>query len=98
MVDELLSDEEREEALREWWQDNWKWIIGGVVLGVAVLIGWHYWGTYRDQRAEQASSLYHDVLTAVTAGDATKAQDSLNKLTADFDSAAYTQQGRLLVA
>jgi len=98
MVDELLSDEEREEALREWWSDNWRWIIGGVVLGVALLVGWHYWQNYREQRAEQASTLYGEVQAAVAANDVTKAQVSLDKLTADFDTSPYAQQGRLMLA
>jgi predicted negative regulator of RcsB-dependent stress response len=98
MVDELLSDDERAEALREWWRDNWAWILGGVLLGVALLIGWHYWGVYRDQRAEQASTLFHDVETAAQAQDLTKTQAALDKLIADYASTPYAQQGRLLVA
>jgi predicted negative regulator of RcsB-dependent stress response len=98
MVDELLSDDERAEALREWWRDNWAWILGGVLLGVVLLIGWHYWGVYRDQRAEQAGTLFHDVETAAQAQDLTKAQTALDKLTADYASTPYAQQGRMLVA
>jgi predicted negative regulator of RcsB-dependent stress response len=98
MVDELLSDEERAEALRDWWRDNWAWILGGVVLGVVLLIGWHYWGVYREQRAESAGALFHDVETAAQSQDLTKAQAALDKLTGDYASTAYTQQGRLLVA
>ena len=52
MVDDYLSDREQEEALRSWWRDNWRWIIGGVVLGLALLGGWRYWQVYRDQRAD----------------------------------------------
>lgn len=98
MVDELLSDAEREEALREWWRDNWLWIIGGVVLGIAVLVGWHYRGLYHRENAEEASALYADVGAAVTAQDLAKAQAALDKLTAEFDSTVYAQQARLLVA
>ncbi|MFL6547104.1 MAG: YfgM family protein [Povalibacter sp.] len=98
MVDELLSDEEREEALREWWGDNWRWILAGVVLGVLLLVGWHYWGAYREQRAEQASTMFHDVETAAQAQDLAKAQAALDKLTGEYSSSAYAQQGRLLLA
>lgn len=98
MVDELLSDDEREEALREWWRDNWPWIIGGVVLGIALLIGWNQWGNYRERRASQASALFQEVEAAASANDAVKAQDALKRLTGDADSSAYAQQARLLVA
>jgi predicted negative regulator of RcsB-dependent stress response len=98
MVDELLSDEERAEALRDWWRENWAWILGGVVLGVILLIGWHYWGVHREQQAEQAGALFHDVETAAQAQDLTKAQAALDKLDDDFKSTAYAQQARMLVA
>ena len=45
MVDDYLSDREQEEALRNWWRENWRWILGGVVLGLGLLAGWQYWQT-----------------------------------------------------
>ena len=98
MVDELLSDEERAEALRDWWRDNWAWIIGGVVLGIAVLFGWRYWSVHTDTRAEQAGVLFQDLETAARSQDVAKVQETLDKLTADYASTPYTQQGRLLLA
>ncbi|HEY5810137.1 MAG TPA: tetratricopeptide repeat protein, partial [Povalibacter sp.] len=41
---------------------------------------------------------FQELQTAATANDIVKAQDALNRLTADADSSAYAQQGRLLVA
>lgn len=98
MVDELLSDNEREEALREWWRDNWAWILGGIVLGIALLVGWNYWGTYREKQAEAAARLYGDVETALLSGDSAKAEEALKGLTSQFDSSPYAAQGRLAVA
>jgi predicted negative regulator of RcsB-dependent stress response len=98
MVDELLSDNEREEALREWWRDNWAWILGGIVLGVALLFGWSYWGTYQRTQAESAGRLYGDVEAALTARDPSKAEEALKALTDQFGSTAYAAQGRLAVA
>jgi predicted negative regulator of RcsB-dependent stress response len=97
-MDELLSDNEREEALRQWWRDNWAWIVGGVVLGVGLLVGWNYWGSHRQRQAESAGQLYSDIEAAVAAGDAAKAQEKLTVLIGDFDSSEYAHQGRLLVA
>jgi len=98
MVDELLSDNEREEALREFWRDNWRWILGGIVLGVALLVGWRYWETSKVQRAEQASHLYMEALAALNKEDRAKAEDSLKKLETAFGSSAYTLQAQLLLA
>ena len=39
MVEDYLTDRDQEEALRNWWRENWRWILGGVVLGLALLGG-----------------------------------------------------------
>jgi predicted negative regulator of RcsB-dependent stress response len=98
MADDYLSDREQEEALREWWRDNWRWIIGGVVLGLALLGGWRYWQVYRDQRADAAAKLYVDVQGALQSRNVEKAAEVLKNLASDYGSSAYTQQGRLLLA
>lgn len=98
MAEEYLSDREQEEALRNWWRENWRWIFGGVALGLALLFGWKYFQTYREERAFSAAALYAQVEVAVNGNDADKAAQVLNSLTTDFDSSAYAQEARLLVA
>lgn len=98
MVDELLSDNEREEALREWWRDNWAWILGGIVLGIALLVGWNYWGSYRLKQAEAAARQYGDVETALLDRDSARAEEALKALTSQYDSSPYAAQARLAVA
>lgn len=98
MVDELLSDDEREEALRQWWRENWRWILAGIVVGVGMLFGWRHWQNYRVQRAEHAAQLYGEAQTALNGNDIGKAEAALRQLETDFDSTAYTQQAQLLVA
>ena len=57
MVEDYLSDREQEEALRNWWRENWRWIIGGVVLGFALLGAYKYWETYRDRQAAESAGI-----------------------------------------
>ena len=98
MVEDYLSDREQEEALRNWWSENWKWILGGIVLGLALLFGWFRWQDYRAERATSAARMYDDVKTAVDARDTTKATQALATLTKEHESSPYSQQGRLLLA
>ena len=35
MVEDYLTDRDQEEALRNWWRENWKRILAGVALGRA---------------------------------------------------------------
>jgi predicted negative regulator of RcsB-dependent stress response len=96
MADDYLSDREQEEALRNWWRENWRWIMGGIVLGVALLAGWRYLESYKTQQAAKASELYQQFQTA--GGDAEKAKTALDRLTSDYESSPYALQARLLQA
>lgn len=96
MVDDYLSDREQEEALKNWWRENWRWIFGGVVLGLALLAGWRYWQTHTTQRAERAAAAYAEYEAA--GSDAEKSQAAFDRLTNEFARSPYTLQARLLKA
>ncbi len=38
-----LSEEERVEALKKWWQANSRSVVTGLALGAAILAGWNAW-------------------------------------------------------
>lgn len=96
MVDDYLSDRELEESLRNWWRDNWRWLLGGIVLGLAIIAGWRYWQVYTTKRAEEAAELFAEYRAA--GDDATKTQAALERLAREFKRSPYTMQARLLQA
>lgn len=98
MVDDYLSDREQEEALRNFWRENWRWIIGGVALGLAVLGGLRYYETHRDRTAAEAGQLYDELQAALAKPDVEQATSVLGKLAAGHESSGYTQQARFQVA
>src|SRR5688572_30205638 len=98
MVEDYLTDRDQEEALRNWWRENWKWILAGVVLGLGMLAGYQYWGTYRDTKAVDAAQRYAEFQKALEGNDLERAGVILNELAGAHASSAYTQQGRLLLA
>jgi predicted negative regulator of RcsB-dependent stress response len=98
MVDDYLSDREQEEALLNWWRENWRWIIGGIALGLVLLVGYFQWQAYQDRRGVAASAQYEKVREAAEQGDLDRAQEALAALAKDYGSTPYAQQGRLLVA
>jgi predicted negative regulator of RcsB-dependent stress response len=98
MVEEYLTDRDQEEALRNWWRENWTWILGGVVLGVALLAGWQYMKTRDANNAEAAAKLYSDFRGSLDRNELDAANRSLATLAADYEKSPYTQQSRLLLA
>ncbi len=98
MVEDYLTDRDQEEALRNWWRENWKWILAGVALGLGLLAAYQYWQTYQSQRASAAAKVYSDFQKAVAGNDLEQAGRLLDDLAGDHAKSAYTQQGRLLLA
>ena len=68
-MDEYLSEREQVEKIRNWWSDNGSWVIAGIVLGVALLVGWNAWQNYVIRRAEDASALYTQLAGLVEKGE-----------------------------
>jgi predicted negative regulator of RcsB-dependent stress response len=88
-VDELLSEKEQIDRMRVWWSDYGFYVIGGVVLGAAILFGFNYYESAEIAAQEEASAMY-DTLTA-------------NIADADLEEAAhgnssYVAQSKLAMA
>lgn len=98
MVEDYLTDRDQEEALRTWWRENWSWILGGVVLGLALLGGWQYWKVHTANNAAAAAKLYEDFRAELGRNELDAANRSLGTLAADHKKSPYTQHSRLMLA
>lgn len=97
MADEYLTDDERAEELKLWWKENWAWVLSGVVLGIALLLGYQYYQRFVLQRAEAASAALNEYATlAVT--DKSKAETLFKDLTDKYQATPYSLQAQLLKA
>ena len=62
---EDLTDNEQEERLRRWWSENWLLIVGGIVLGLALLWGWQYWQRSTVKNAQREEAAYAAVIDSL---------------------------------
>jgi predicted negative regulator of RcsB-dependent stress response len=96
-VDEFLTEKEQIEQIRNWWRENGWYLIGGMALAAVGYLGWNQYQAYRDNRAEQASSLFVRLQQTVE-DDRAGADELLAQLIGEFPSSAYADQARLLMA
>jgi predicted negative regulator of RcsB-dependent stress response len=97
-VETYLTEEERLEALQRWWKENRQSLVLGVLLGVAIIIGWNMWqGNVRSQ-SEQASNLYLQMLKASKTKQTESAINLGQRVVATYPSTAYADYARLLLA
>ncbi|MCP1676358.1 putative negative regulator of RcsB-dependent stress response [Natronocella acetinitrilica] len=62
------TDDEQLEALSQWFRDNGKALIAGIVIAIGGVFGWQQWGAYQDRQMEAASSAYMHLLDARQSG------------------------------
>ncbi len=97
-MDEFQSEKEQVEELRKWWSENGRFVIAGLVLGVAILGGWRYWTDYRNERAEQGSERYSRLMGAIQQSDREAALGLGTELREQFDDTPYAILSGLAVA
>ena len=95
---DYATDEQKVEELKKWWNENGNYLIGGVVLGLAILFGWHWWKDYKETRARTASGLFSQLEQAVAAADEERARVLESQLTGDYGATPYAAAAELAMA
>ncbi|MCZ6808515.1 MAG: tetratricopeptide repeat protein [Proteobacteria bacterium] len=95
---ELLSEKEQIEAMRDWWRENGRFVIGGIVLGVGILVGWHQWKEYRLTARLEASARYETLANQVSGGMVDAAEANAKELYENYASTSYAALARLAMA
>ncbi|KAF1687916.1 hypothetical protein B1992_00280 [Pseudoxanthomonas broegbernensis] len=67
-IDDLLDEHEQGERVRSWLRNNALTLVGGVVLGIAVIYGWRWWGEHRLKQDHQVHAAYEQAIRQTEAG------------------------------
>lgn len=95
---EDLTDNEREEQLRQWWSENWIWILGGIALGLAALWGWQYWQRMKMEQAQHELSGYQSVIGNLSQEKFDQAAVEARALREAQPGSPYADQAYLVLA
>ena len=92
------TEEEQVEAIKKWWKENGKSVIGGVVLGFAIIGGWQGWQGYQRNQGEAASAHFDAMRQALRSGREDKAIEDGKRLIGEFGGSAYASFAALELA
>lgn len=93
-----LSEKEQLDELRAWWRDNRGWILGGIIIGIAILVGWQQWTSSRASSAMEASGIYESLVEQTAADNLEPAREIAATLFDDYGNTVYADQARLAMA
>jgi predicted negative regulator of RcsB-dependent stress response len=88
-MDIYASDDEKGEEIKQWWRDNGRLVIIGIVLGAAVIFSGRYWLNYQTTLTEQASLSYQQLATLLTEDKKADADEKIQQLFSEFSSTPY---------
>jgi len=89
------TDEERAEALQQWWQRWGRIVIIGVVLVVLTIVGTRLWMDHQASQAEAAAALYSRLQLQHGSGSVEAADELGQRLMEEFSGTPYASLGAL---
>ena len=93
-----LEEQEQIATLKEWWSKYGNLSTWVVIAGLAAYSGWNGWNYYQRNQAAQASVLFDELQTAVSAKDNAKVARVAGDIESKFGRSAYASLGALSAA
>jgi len=97
-VDDLLSEKEQIDQIRTWWSEYGGYVIGGLGLGIAILVGFNYYESSKLEAQLEGSSLYETLTGHVVAGQLEEAEAVADDLALNYADTTYAAQAKLALA
>jgi predicted negative regulator of RcsB-dependent stress response len=92
------TDEEQVEKIKQWWAENGRAVIAGIVLGVGGLLGWQGWVAYQTDRSEAASALFEGMLQSLDRGQSQEAAEYARLIRDTYSNTPYAIHASLALA
>ncbi|MEA3134931.1 MAG: hypothetical protein QOG17_2777 [Gammaproteobacteria bacterium] len=98
MAEDYLTDDEQLEHVKRVVAENWAWVLGGVILGAALIFGYRYYDAYRNDRAMRAAAQFGEMTSALERNDRNKSRQVADGLIKDYPTSPYADQAQLVIA
>ena len=80
-IDDLLDEHEQSEKVRTWLQANGAGLIGGVILGLALIGGWQWWQKQQESARIETGERYQAAIDNIQAKKLEQARPQVAALT-----------------
>ena len=97
-MDIHLTEEEQVEAIKKWWKDNAKSVIGGILIGLAVIYGGRTWFEQKNNHVELASATYQSMIQDMQQSNSANAAEKASLLLGQYSDTPYSTLAALTMA
>lgn len=92
------TEEQQVEALKNWWKENAKSVIGGVIIGVGVLLGGRTYLQQEHQHVENASANFEAMMMNLDQNKSQQAADLGAQILGQYVDTPYAAMASLALA
>ncbi len=97
-METYTTDQERVEVIKKWWRENGNAMMGGALLGLAVVFGYRWWDERGQNYRAQASQQYEALQNTLRAGKLADAEAQINALRTQYQDTPYAALATLIEA
>lgn len=94
----METDDEQVEKLKEWWKENGRAVMAGIIIGVGGLFGYRYWIDWQEENAEAASAHFVQMIEALESSDSPTVVEQAGTLISDYSGTEYATLARFALA
>jgi len=94
----METDDEQVEKLKEWWKENGRAVMAGIIIGVGGLFGYRYWIDWQEENAEAASAHFVQMIEALESSDSSTVTMQAATLISDYSGTEYATLARFALA
>ena len=95
---DYATEEQQVEAIKNWWKENAKSVIGGILIGLAVLFGGRAWLQQQGQHVANASMVFETMMQDMAQDKAKQAAESGAQLLGQYSDTPYAPMAALTMA
>ena len=97
-MNDLQSEKEQIEEIRAWWAEYGRYVIAGVVIAVALMVGFNQYKSNKLAAELEASALFESLAGHVFEGDVDDAELVADELANNYANTSYAAQSKLAMA
>jgi len=97
-VDDLLSEKEQIDQLRSWWSEYGAYVVGGVLVTIAGIVGFNHYQSTQLQLELDASEAYETLVVHVADGKLDVAETVADEIAGLYAETTYAAQAGLAMA
>lgn len=92
------TEEEQVAAIKRWWNKNSASTITAIVVGVLIIFGWNFWQSYQQDKANQSSALFGQLLASINKKNIESIEKISERITEQYGSTTYAVFADFLLA